>query len=213
LELFFNNISPKAFAFRGGEDSIWGQEVIMRQQAVYQIVASSGSGKSTLVSILSGLRNDYSGALKIGATDTSSYGSKAWSLWRSKHASFVFQDLRLFPELTAMENIILTSELNANKISVASITTMAEQLGITAKLPVVLKKLSYGQMQRVAIVRALSRDYDWLILDEPFSHLDVANAEVAWSMILDDARSKNAGIIITSLDPYPFIHPYKVFKL
>jgi len=90
---------------------------------------------------------------------------------------------------------------------------MATNLGVDAKLDIPVKKLSYGQMQRVAIIRSLCRNYRWLILDEPFSHLDMDNAQKAWKMILNDAHAKGAGVIITSLDPYPFIQPDKVFIL
>ena len=214
MELHFNNIRPKAFSYRNANDSLWGQDIKLTPSGVYQIVASSGSGKSTLVAILSGLRNDYDGSLFIENNAVSSYRSKAWSLWRSEYASFVYQDLRLFPELTAKENIRLAAELNKNNLLQPEILMqMATSLGVDAKLDILVKKLSYGQMQRVAIIRSLSRNYKWLILDEPFSHLDMDNAQKAWKMIITDAHAKRAGVIITSLDPYPFIQPDKVFIL
>ncbi|MFM7709860.1 MAG: ATP-binding cassette domain-containing protein [Ferruginibacter sp.] len=181
--------------------------------AIYQVLASSGSGKTTLVSILAGLRGDYNGTLFINQKPANGFRPDDWSRWRSKDMSIVFQDLRLFPELTGIDNIELSAKLAGAVTDRAQITSMAEQLGVAHKLDTTMRFLSFGQMQRMAIIRALNRPYNWLILDEPFSHLDQKNAETAWALIIQNAREKKAGVLITSLDPYTFIHPDRQFIL
>lgn len=215
MSIYFNQIQPAAFNFNHSSQSIWGNEVGLTQGNVYQILASSGSGKSTFVSFIAGLRGDYSGDISINNKKISAYHPKEWSKWRSKDASFVFQDLRLFPELTVIDNINIINDSNITNEQVRSsqLNSIAEQLGMDSKLNTLAKFLSFGQMQRVAIIRALNRKYNWLIMDEPFSHLDENNAQIAWNLIKKDASINNAGIIITSLDPYPFILPDKIFIL
>lgn len=209
------NVKPKSFEYRNSQETIWGHDIILEPGKIYQILASSGSGKSTFVSILAGLRGDYDGDVIIGDKKMSEFKTNDWSNWRSSDISFVFQELRLFPELTVMDNVDILKEIN-NDFSLFENKTIQQYLeifGIGQKTDVKSKFLSYGQQQRVAIVRAISRNYQWLILDEPFSHLDDKNAQLAWQIITEDAKFKNAGIIITSLDPYSFITPNNKFIL
>jgi len=215
LEIRLCNVTPESFEYRISEDTIWGHDINLKAGNVYQILASSGSGKSTLVSILAGLRGDYKGDILLEDKKMSGFKTKDWSVWRSSVASFVFQELRLFPELTVKENIEIQQEIKNDPLQRGhnSFQMRLDAFGIGQKTNVKTKFLSYGQQQRVAIVRALFRNYQWLILDEPFSHLDLKNAQLAWQIITEDAKTKNAGVIITSLDPYPFISPYVKFIL
>jgi putative ABC transport system ATP-binding protein len=215
LEIQFNQIKPGSFQVKKSDAPVWESDVFLNSGKTYQIIASSGSGKTTFISMLAGLRGDYEGNILINGKSLSAFKPSDWSEWRGNSASFVFQDLRLFPELSAKENIVLSNVLSTEKIGglTDQIELMAEQLGVRHKLNTVVKFLSFGQMQRVAIIRALSRPYKWLFLDEPFSHLDHQNAINAWNIIVEDAKKKKAGIVITSLDPYPFIHPDQIFVL
>jgi putative ABC transport system ATP-binding protein len=215
LKIRLFNLKPKSFEFKKSEETIWGHDIILESGKIYQILASSGSGKSTFVSILAGLRGDYDGDVIIGDKKMSQFNTNDWSKWRSSDISFVFQELRLFPELTVKDNVDILKEINKdfNSSENKTIQQYLEIFGIGQKTDVKSKFLSYGQQQRVAIIRSISRNYQWLILDEPFSHLDDKNAQLAWQIITDDAKMKNAGIIITSLDPYSFISPNKKFIL
>lgn len=215
MDINFNKVSPISFQYRKSQDSLWGNEIVCKKGEIYQILAPSGSGKSTLISILAGLRGDYKGNVIVDEKKMSSFKKKDWSVWRSRDISFVFQDLRLFPELTSLENVELLLEINKTRTQSKSFDSKKyfNEFGISDKTKVLSKFLSYGQQQRVAIIRAISKHYSWLVLDEPFSHLDNKNAQIAWQLIKSDAQEKNAGIIITSLDPYPFISPDKIFFL
>ena len=211
LSIRFRNIIPKPLIEVQWEHSVFKSDFTFESGKWYQVIAPSGKGKSTVVGIITGTRGDFVGDLIIGEADARKYNYKHWSEWRSNGCSAVFQDLLLFPQLSAFENIFLPLEiqnqgsskkiskteieLNKNKVNV-----WADKLGISNKLDQPIFKLSHGQMQRVAIIRALNRKFKWLIMDEPFSHLDETNTSIAIELILDEANLQNAGIIITSLN-------------
>ncbi len=215
MKLTFNNITPLSFEYNRKEDSIWGFNNTLESPGVYKIIASSGSGKSTLIGILSGLRSDYAGTIEFDHKSSSEFTSKDWSALRSQKISLVYQDLRLFPNLTVRENILLSQEITGadNNTIQSELEAFASGMQISNQLDKLVKHLSFGQMQRVAIIRAMMRNYEWLILDEPFSHLDQTNATIAWELILQQAKKRNAGIIIACLDPYDFIKADEIFHL
>ena len=106
--------------------------------------------------------------------------------------------MRLFPELTAMENIEIKNRLTGCK-SRDEILAMLDRLEIAGKADVPASRLSIGQQQRVAIVRALCQPFDFLLLDEPVSHLDARNNAVVASIVAEEAASRDAGVIATSV--------------
>ena len=88
---------------------------------------------------------------------------------------------------------------------------MTETLGIGTKLQVKCKTCSYGEQQRIAIIRALMQPFDILLLDEPFSHLDNRNSEIAMQLMLEESRQRGATIIFADLeriDYFPFTRIY-----
>lgn len=202
----FDHIVPKPLAEFISSDSLWKSNFSFQTNKYYQIIAPSGKGKSTLVGILAGTRGDFEGQLFFEGQNTKQYSPLDWSRWRAMKCSVVFQDLQLFPQLTALENIQLSTEIQAvhnvysNSVSTEIITEWATTLGIDAKLNSKVEQLSFGQMQRVAILRALNRPFNWIVLDEPFSHLDENNSMKALNLIKEISQKNNAGIIITALD-------------
>jgi putative ABC transport system ATP-binding protein len=215
LSIRLKDIRPLAFEFIQKENSLWGADNTLESPGIYKVIASSGSGKSTLISILSGIRSDYAGEIHLDNQKLSGFSPANWSAVRSNKISLVYQDLRLFPNLTVKENILLSQEItgaDADK-SLQELEEFAAAMKISNQLDKPVKHLSFGQMQRVAIIRAMIRNYKWLILDEPFSHLDQSNAMIAWNLITQQAKLRNAGIIIACLDPYEFITADKIFHL
>ena len=95
-----------------------------------------------------------------------------------------------------MENICLSPITAINE---ADILAMARKMGVQEHLQKPCRKLSLGQQQRIALIRSLSRPFQWLLLDEPFSHLDEFNAKLAMDLILETAERQQAGIIATAL--------------
>jgi len=178
--------------------NIWATDCKFEKGKNYLITAPSGKGKSTLLHLIYGLRNDYSGAIEIDERSLSNFQPDDWSELRQNKVSIVFQDLRLFPELTALDNILLKNNLSGHKTE-EEIRTMAEKLGVDMLLSKVSKTLSYGQRQRIAIIRSLCQSFDFLLLDEPFSHLDEDNIQLATNLIKKELEAQKAGLLLVSL--------------
>ena len=110
----------------------------------------------------------------------------------------VFQDLRLFDNLTLRENLAVKSSLRCD-MSEADITDAITRLDIAQYIDRECRTLSMGQQQRVAIARSLLPPFRWLLMDEPFSHLDAVNAANALQLIEEVCVKRDAGYIISSL--------------
>lgn len=170
----------------------------------YFITAPSGKGKSTLLHILYGLRKDYTGTVLRDGKDIRTFRPDQWSDIRQSDTGMIFQDLRLFLKLTALENILLKPGTIARKSADATLLGMAEELGMTPFLNQTCDTLSYGQRQRVAILRALSQPFRFILLDEPFSHLDPENTRKACALISEACDRQGAGCLLVSLgETYP----------
>ena len=135
-----------------------------------------------------------------------------WCEVRTHHIAYLAQEMRLFPELTALENIELKNSITHHKTR-QQIVAMMERLGIGEKVDSPVAKLSIGQQQRVAIVRTLCQPCDFILLDEPVSHLDDANNAIVAQMVSEEASRQGAGIISTSVGNNVKINVIKEFKL
>lgn len=207
------NTLPAVFAGREEDNSeVWLREIAFERGKKYLISAESGTGKSSLCSYIYGYRVDYSGTFRFDGTDTRSLSVAQWCDVRCRHISYLPQELRLFPELTAMENIELKNKITGFK-SHAEINTMFERLGIADKTDSLVGKLSIGQQQRVAIIRALCQPCDFILLDEPVSHLDCANNAIVAAMVTEEADRQGAGVISTSVGNNVAIKTDKEYRL
>ncbi|MES2730408.1 MAG: ATP-binding cassette domain-containing protein [Bacteroidota bacterium] len=177
---------------------VWNTGLKLEPAQYYHVSAVSGKGKSTFVSILYGLRSDYQGQVLLQGKNIRSFTLDDWANYRQACFSIVFQDLRLFLNYTGWENMLVKADLYG-KPDKEKITRMAEALGV---LPLLDKKcglLSYGERQRMAIIRALVPPFQWLLLDEPFSHLDQSNIQRASQLIAEECQARQAGLVLTSL--------------
>ncbi len=200
MQIKLENIMPNPLrSIQHGKESIWGQTTILEPQTKILLNASSGKGKSTFLSTVFGLRNDYDGSIYYDDKNIKSLSIEEWTNIRQQRISVVFQDLQLFPKLSVKENLLLKNELT-NKKSESDLLNELDLMGIKDKWNQSCGTLSMGQQQRVAIIRALSQPFEWIILDEPFSHLDEKNAQICMEMITQEVKKENAGVILTSLN-------------
>lgn len=188
------------------KSGMWNNTVTLNKGAYIFVQAPSGTGKTTLIHILYGLRKDYEGEVKWNNHILRQTDKETLAGLRTNGISVIFQDMRLFPELTALENIEIKRKLT-NTVTEGQAIAWLERLGLKDKINSLASTLSYGEQQRVAIVRSLLQPFEWLLMDEPFSHLDKANTEKAISLISEVVQQYNAGMILADLDENNFF-PY-----
>lgn len=204
------NTLPEAFKQQNiMQSDIWHQVFRFQKNKIYLIKAVSGAGKSSLCSYLYGERKDYQGIITFDNSNISSLNAKNWTTIRRNNISQIFQDLRLFPELTALENIQIKNNLTRRRKR-KEIVNWFERLGLAEHIKRPVGKLSFGQQQRVAFIRSLCQPFDFILLDEPVSHLDENNAHQMSNILLEEFEKDSFGVIVTSIGrdlelPYDYI--------
>ena len=196
-------LRDKVDSYKSG---IWKNNLSFKKGEYVFIQAPSGTGKTTLIHILYGLRKDLEGNVKWNETAVGTTDKEALAQLRANNISVIFQDMRLFPELTAWENLEIKRSLT-NTVTEQQAEEWLERLGMADKKNSLGSTLSYGEQQRVAIIRALLQPFDWLLMDEPFSHLDHVNTDKARALILEVVQHNRAGLILADLDENSFF-PY-----
>jgi len=201
MHIHLQNIVPTYLADRlgAGSSPLWGKQASLAPGSKLFVKAPSGKGKTTLIHILYGLNIDYSGELKWDNTTVKQVSDAALSATRSEKLAVIFQDMRLFPTLTAGENIEL-KRAQTNSVPLARIDEWLQRLGMGDKKNALAGTLSFGEQQRIAIVRALAQPFHWLLMDEPFSHLDNNNRERAAALITERVKELNAGFVFADLE-------------
>ena len=212
-KILFNNVLPHVF--ENNEDitsEVWRKDVEFEKGNTYLVEADSGKGKSTFCSYVIGYRHDYSGQILFDDKDIKAMRVADWTNVRKQNISYLFQELRLFPELTAFENVEIKNRLTGFKTR-DEIKQMFERLGIMDKLNVKVGLMSFGQQQRVAMIRALVQPFDFILADEPISHLDNRNSQTMGEMMMEEVKRQGAGVIVTSIGKHIEMHYDRVLKL
>lgn len=204
---------PQVFAQQPDiQSDIWLQELAFEKGRLYLVEASSGTGKSSLCSYLYGHRSDYLGTIMFDDLDIRTFSISEWTRLRQQNLSLLWQELRLFPELTAWENVEIKNQLTKYKKK-KEITSWFEELGIADKLHTKVGLMSFGQQQRVALMRALCQPFDLLMADEPISHLDDNNAQQMSDLMLQEVQRQGAALIVTSIGKHISIHYDQILHL
>ena len=192
------------------ESEVWDKNLRIDSGAKCLISAQSGKGKSTLLHVLYGLRRDCSGEALLEGRPVLSRTTAEWENLRRRRISLLFQDLKLFPRLSARENIDLIPETNPEA---PPLDEMLAQVDMEPFADQPVETLSFGQRQRIALLRSLCKPFELLLLDEPFSHLDEYNTEGACRLIVETIERNKATLIISSLGDTPPIKFDERFRL
>ena len=213
MRIELRNVTPDYIEKEKWETSqIWQKTITIEKGEHLHIVAPSGSGKTSLIHFIYGLRKDYNGSVFYDDTDIKKLSTESFSTFRQSKISIIFQDLRLFENQTVKENIEIKRILDPFHKPEA-IIEMTKRLGIENKLNQQVKKCSYGEQQRIAIIRALMQPFDFLLLDEPYSHLDEDNRKKAMELIYEECEKRNAAMIFADLKPLDFLKDEKIIYL
>ncbi len=204
---------PEVFAGRDGIVSdVWHRQTVFQKGKKYLVEAASGTGKSSLCSYIYGYRRDYQGIISFDGENIRKFSVARWVDLRKRSLGMLFQELRLFDELTAWENVQLKNRLTGFR-SRKRVKEWFEELGIADKWDQKTGRMSFGQQQRVAFVRTLCQPLDFILLDEPVSHLDDGNARVMARILTEEAAEQGAGIIVTSIGKHLPLDYDRVMKL
>lgn len=207
------NVLPQVFSnVTDLKSDVWKKNIQFEKGKTYLVEAMSGTGKSTLCSYILGYRHDYTGRIRFDQTDIKDLSISDWVGIRKQSISHLFQELRLFSELTAMENIQIKNNLTEWKDK-AEITRWFEMLGIADKVDSKIGRMSFGQQQRVAMIRALVQPFDFILADEPISHLDDKNSILMAELMMTEAKKQGAGVIVTSIGKHMDLPYDRIYRL
>lgn len=159
------------------------------------LLGPSGSGKSTLLNIIGGIDSADSGLISINGDITKNMTEKELTIYRRKHLGYVFQMYNLIPNLTLKENIEVGEYLGENPLE---INELIDVLGLTNHQNKVPNQLSGGQQQRTAIGRAIIKNPDILLCDEPTGALDYKTSKAILKLLEDVNKKYNTTIIMVT---------------
>ena len=204
-----NNIKPTYMS----ESEVSGSDVYLKKNINlesgknYLFKANSGSGKSSILNFIYQSNENFEGSIQY---KNIRYKNKIDI--RKKFISYVFQDFKLFGNLSVWDNIKIKNNLTVHKTD-KEINDLLNKIGLGEKKDSLVNKLSIGQKQRTAIVRSLCQPFKFLLLDEPFSNLDEDNITIITKILNNELENKAAGLIVTTLNNKYLFSYNKIFKL
>jgi len=163
------------------------------------IIGQSGSGKSTLLSILCGLENVDAGILRFEGKNLTDKTPDEWTDFRANSLGIVFQHFHLVPHLTAIENVLLPLEIQGIS-DFSRGKEMLVRVGLEHRMNHFPNQLSGGEMQRVAVARALVSRPKIVLADEPSGNLDADNAKAVIELMFDLVKEENTSLVLVTHD-------------
>jgi len=181
-------------------DILRGVDLDVQAGEQIALLGQSGSGKSTLLHLLGGLDRPTAGRILFDGQDLAELGEPARSLWRRRQVGFIYQFFNLIPTLTVLENVLLPLELNGVRGRTAREAALGllTQVGLAGRESSWPDRLSGGEQQRVAIVRALVHQPQLVLADEPTGNLDQASGENALDLLDSLVRAQGHTLIVVT---------------
>lgn len=191
------------FRYPGSEFSLAFPKLEVAVGAHCVITGPSGCGKTTWLRLLSGIERTQTGEITIKGQRLSELSNTAMRDFRNRECGFIFQDFRLVEYLSLRDNILLGVTLGSMRDrapAIARLDELANRVGIAHLLDRPVIKLSRGEMQRVAVCRALIHNPAVIFADEPTANLDRKNSDIIWDLINSEARSNDATVLAVTHD-------------
>ena len=157
------------------------------------VVGPSGAGKTTLLNILGGMDVCDSGKIMLDGTEISALGKKQLTDYRRYDVGFVFQFYNLVPNLTALENVELASEISRDPLPAAEVL---DYVGLSERAQNFPAQLSGGEQQRVSIARALAKNPKLLLCDEPTGALDYLTGKSILGLLHDTCKKTGMTVVV-----------------
>jgi len=167
---------------------------------VVSIVGPSGSGKTSIIMLASGLESASAGSVKVNNQEIVGLKENELSEVRRKNIGIVFQSFYLIPNLTAVENVLLSLEANQQFNLEQDAENLLDEFGLSHRLHHLPSELSGGEQQRVAIARALINKPKIILADEPTGNLDSANSEIMIDLLFDYTKKNQTSLVMVTHD-------------
>ena len=159
------------------------------------ILGPSGAGKTTLLNLLGGMDSATEGSIVVDDSDIARFDKKKLTLYRRKDVGFVFQFYNLMPNLTALENVELATEICKDALDPKKVL---EDVGLKERLKYFPAQLSGGEQQRVSIARAIAKNAQILLCDEPTGALDYNTGKNVLKILYDVSKQQNKLVIVVT---------------
>ena len=169
------------------ETAIDYRDLVFEDGKSYMLLGASGCGKSTLLNMIAGILSPESGSIEINGEEMSSKSQKEKDKFRINKIGYIFQDFKLIPEMTVIDNINI---LKLEKVDTSAADEVLKSLGILDKKNKKVKHLSGGEKQRVAIARAIVKKPDIILADEPTGNLNFAIGEAVIRQLIEISKGK-----------------------
>ena len=193
VSLSYGDIADEVEVLKSISFSIDSNEVV-------SIVGPSGSGKTSIIMLASGLENATKGSIKINGEEIVGLKEKELSEVRRKNIGIVFQSFYLIPNLTALENVLLSLEANQQYGLEKDAENLLSEFGLSHRMHHLPSELSGGEQQRVAIARALINKPKIILADEPTGNLDSANSESMIDLLFDYTKKSHTSLVMVTHD-------------
>lgn len=172
-----------------------------RQDSFSVLLGPSGCGKSTLLGLIGGLDQPDTGQIYIGDVELTSLNERQRTLFRREKLGIVFQFFNLLPGLTVLENVMLPLQLNHRGQNTAKAKEWLQRVGLAERAGSYPDRLSGGEQQRIAIVRAMLHEPLLILADEPTGNLDENTAAQVTEMLLELVRENRQTLIMVTHNP------------
>jgi len=179
------------------------------------LLGHSGSGKSTLLNLISGIDAPDSGDILVNGVAINRLGERQRTLFRREHIGFIFQFFNLIPTLTVFENVTLAMHLNGGITAAREkeVKSLLERVGLSHRQDAFPDRLSGGEQQRVAILRAIVHNPTLLLADEPTGNLDEDTGRTIMQLLLELTRQANKTLIMATHNPDIIPLADKVYRI
>ena len=184
-------------------DILKGLDFTIPRGQFVAVMGASGSGKSTLLGLLAGLDTPSQGSVRLNGTEISYLPEDKLAQVRGKAIGFVFQSYQLIPTLTALENVLLPHELNADarESGLGRARELLRSVGLGDRMEHYPVQLSGGEQQRVALARAFILRPPIVLADEPTGNLDSTNGAHVLELLLNLNRTEGTTLVLVTHDP------------